>query len=380
MDPETNDAGKQRVERPTVTRRRLLATGGATLGAGIGIAGCVGLDDGADEPQTENQETLTITDSVGRKVTVPSPPERIALLNTTLYWTVTLLGVDDSIVATSGDSAEFPTLAEKPDAGWWRDPNYEVIAGEEPDVLITSWTGSRGRESIEEIADQLDPFDIPVVCLGTDGIEHEQAQVFADILGETETVQEFFNWRDDHLSQVEDEITNIPQADRPLVFYESQSTEWEARHAEPIELAGGRNVLEAVVDDETELQPGESRTVDQEFIVTQDPDVILKEDSGGPPRVTGYEVEDDSGAQALREEVLDREAVNSISAVHDGSVHTIGFTVTFYEKSWLGALYLAKLFHPDRFEELDPVAVHREYHEEWLDVPHQGVYLVPRHS
>lgn len=43
----------------------------------------------------------------------------------------------------------------------------------------------------------------------------------------------------------------------------------------------------------------------------------------------------------------------------------------------LGALYLAKRIYPEHFEDVDPEEFHREYFEEWFDIPYQGVWVYP---
>ncbi|WP_255193630.1 ABC transporter substrate-binding protein [Natronobeatus ordinarius] len=377
MDPETNDAGEQRVEQPTVTRRRLLATGGATLGAGIGIAGCVGLDDAADESRTASHETITVTDHVGRTVTVSQPVEELVLLNTRLYWAATLLGIEDRVLATTGETEEFPSLADKPGAGWWRDPNVEQIIELDPEVLVTRWTGEGAREEIDALASKLEPFDIDVVAIELDGLQLDGARLFGQLVGKADELDDFLEWTHTQVHQVKNRLEEIPATDRPLVYCENQHGDWEGVYAGTVHIAGGRNLLESVVDDLHELRIGTTKTLDREYVIEQDPEFVLIDDSGGPPVTTGYEVDDPADALALREEFMQRSGTEHLSAVQTDEVHTVEFKTLRGEKAWLGVLYLAKLFHPDRFDDLDPVSVHREYLEEWLGVPHRGVYLAP---
>jgi iron complex transport system substrate-binding protein len=41
---------------------------------------------------------------------------------------------------------------------------------------------------------------------------------------------------------------------------------------------------------------------------------------------------------------------------------------------------MAKWFYPERFKDLDPEVVHKEYFEEWLGVPYRGIWTYPQAS
>jgi len=43
-----------------------------------------------------------------------------------------------------------------------------------------------------------------------------------------------------------------------------------------------------------------------------------------------------------------------------------------------GLPYLAKVFHPELFKDLQPEFVLKEYYEKWQGVPDQGVYIYPQ--
>lgn len=370
----------------TVGRRTLLANAGAAVGLTTAIAGClggeenssdaVGASDDSDDDRT-TPETITITDHVGREVTVPYPIESMILIDSRMYWAAKLLGVQDRVLGTAGPTDAFPELQEKPvAAAYWRKPNFEQIAELDPQVLIARGGRDGARERIEEYAQKLAPFDIAVVAIEVAELELDDVTLFAELLDKENELDEFLDWKDEQLSRVADVVDEVPADQRPKVYCETDHGEWQARYTRSIEAAGGRNVLEEMLDEES-LYSGLRQTAQGEFVLEQDPDVVLLEDSGSPPYVTGYEVTDPEGALELRDQFVSRPVVNEFTAVEDGDIHTINYKVLHGEKAWLGVLYMAKAFYPDRLADLDPGAIHREYLEDWLDAPYQGTYFVP---
>lgn len=374
-EPSTETSGQTGTrgfagDREGVGRRRFLATAGVAVGGTAALGGCLGETEAAEE-------TITVTDHVGREVTVPYPVESMVLLDDTYYWAAKLLGVQDRVVGTDGSFDEaFPELQDKPDTGWWRDPNFEQIAELDPQVLVTRGGSEGARERIEEYAETLEPFDVSVVAVDVTELRLDDMRLLAKLLDKEAQLDDFLEWKNDQLARVTDEVETIPDDERPLVYCETDHEEWAARYTRSIDVAGGRNVLTEMLG-EDELYTGLRRTVDAEFVLEQDPDVIVLEDSGSPPYVTGYDVTDPDGALELRDQFAGRPAVDELTAVETDRIHAINFKVLHSEQSWLGVLYLAKTFHPDRFADFDPVAVHREYLEDWLDAPYQGTYYVP---
>ena len=117
--------------------------------------------------------------------------------------------------------------------------------------------------------------------------------------------------------------------------------------------------------------------VDPEKVMAVDPDFVLLEDVPNPSRVTGYGATDTKPATKMLNQFLDRPGVDTLSAAENDQVHVLDYKLASAEKSWLGALYLGKLFYPDRFDDVDPAAVHEEYYTKWLGEGLQGTYLFP---
>ena len=68
---------------------------------------------------------------------------------------------------------------------------------------------------------------------------------------------------------------------------------------------------------------------------------------------------------------------SSVKAVEDDRAHILSSPVTTGVRSIIGELYLAKWFHPDFFEDIDPEEVHEELIQELFGQKLEGVYVYP---
>lgn len=80
---------------------------------------------------------------------------------------------------------------------------------------------------------------------------------------------------------------------------------------------------------------------------------------------------------ALRDEVAGRPGWDEIDAVKNDQVYVLSNDILGGAQHFIGVSYLAKLFHPDRFPDLDPVALHQEYLTRFQGLDLQGVYIYP---
>lgn len=362
-------------------RRRFLRYAGVTgLAATLGAtSGCTSNDGGDEtaEPTAGGEDTLTVTDTYGREVTVPSPVESFATLNPHVVWALYMLDVEDRIVGLNkGDMAVFEEVQDLPDIGWYRGPNVEKIAELQPDVLITHYRGPSAKSEIDALAEKLSKFDVAVVGIDITDMAYEELDVLGTMVDGEDKMDPFFDWMDDQVAKVEDRVADIPDEEKVSVYYESESETWSIKHDKPLELSGAHNVMADVVSREA-MEQGKEPIVDPEEIVTVDPDFVLLEDVPNGSRVTGTSAAGTGPAEKMVDSFASRPGAKMLSAVETDSVHVVDYKLMNGEKSWLGPLYLAKLFYPDRFEDLDPWAIDEEYYEEWLGVDYQGLPMYP---
>jgi iron complex transport system substrate-binding protein len=80
--------------------------------------------------------------------------------------------------------------------------------------------------------------------------------------------------------------------------------------------------------------------------------------------------------QEVRNDIMNRPGWDHIDAVRDGRVYIISTdTRSIHPSVWHS--YVARWFHPELFEDVDPEAIHREWIETFLGVEYRGVYAYP---
>lgn len=91
---------------------------------------------------------LTVTDDLGRTITLKAPPKRIVTMLPSVTETVCALGACDRLVATD-DYSDWPEGVKRlPKAGGLYNPNPELILSLKPDLVLVSRYG-RLHETLE---------------------------------------------------------------------------------------------------------------------------------------------------------------------------------------------------------------------------------------
>jgi iron complex transport system substrate-binding protein len=124
--------------------------------------------------------------------------------------------------------------------------------------------------------------------------------------------------------------------------------------------------------------------VDPEWVLEQNPDIIVKHASRSFGFSTGYDTDDPSGLIATRDEIMNRPELANVKAVKNGRVYVIDSHHTAGPGCAIGIAYWAMWFYPDLFEDLDPKAIHQEYLTRFqgldIDLDEKGVFVYPEPS
>ena len=113
----------------------------------------------------------------------------------------------------------------------------------------------------------------------------------------------------------------------------------------------------------------------------RDPQIIVKYKYPSPSGID-MDISDVSGLIEIRDEINGRPELQNTSAVKAGEVYVITWDSTRGAARFYFCLgYLAKLFHPQLFEDLDPRGTYQEYLSTYqgldLDLTSQGVFAYP---
>jgi len=326
--------------------------------------------------QDARQKTITITDELGREVTLPVPVK--AVYPDLWYQTeiVRAIGAGKTIVAVDQtadpnknptNSEYFAEFANVPDAGNFNGPNWETIASSGAEVFF-----ARRNSPWQDAVEKLTPFGIKVVVVSTWDPKVLRAQLpnVGKIFGAEKGAAALAQLYDD----IDDVLTQrLKDAPRKTVYFENNadfvtSVPGSGWH-DTIVLGGGKNIFEDVNIGNTSSASVHTYTVDPVAIIDRNPDVIIH--NGVDGLTSGYRPWDKQKLADQAQRIVDRPGWSTIKAVHDKNVFVFNNFLYSALGKQLGALVVAKWLYPDRLADVDLDA----YFARWLEP--QGVKARP---
>lgn len=391
---------------PPARRRRRLA---ALIAVVVAAAGCTGTDRGsaagdlrrAAPAGSRGATEVTVTDIAGRTVTVPAPVERVILSESRLLYILAPLAPDDPFRRVAGWAddlrvndvetweeyrARFPHVSDIPVLGSIGEGTFSLEAAIDlaPDVVVLSYDSY--TTAVESgLVGRLDAAGIPsvVVDFRRHPLENTLPSValLGRLLGREAEAGRFTRFYAEHVDAVETRLERAG-ASRPSTFVyraagyspECCATFGRGSLGEFVERAGGDNLG-------SRLLPGWSGTLHPEEVLTSDPDVIIVTGSnwsnsrpGGGWVGLGYATPAPAAQAQLAGLVARTPGWDGLTAVRQGRVHGIWhqFYVSPYHFATL--TQFAKWLHPGLFSDVDPEALFRRFHDEFLPIPFGGTF------
>jgi len=310
-----------------------------------------GLINEADIAQIEKiisgkPDKIYILDMTYRTVAVPMPVERIvsaSRMDSTR--TLIQLGAQDKIVGgpfpgekfkTSAVSDAAPELKNLPDPGSFNEINVEQVLALKPDVMFV--VTSVDADMLQEQT------NVPTIAVadGGDYWVTDILRIIGAVTGKDKKARDLISYTHDKINDISKITSKIPDQDRPVVYScgpgggngEVQTVCKSSGDNPMIEWAGGKNVEGA-----PESKPG-GVEVSKEQIIKWNPDVITVH--GGNTKEINAILADP-----------DLQMVNAIKnkKVYSLQVAQNGAAILGEKLAQVG--YLAKLLHPDKFQNLD---------------------------
>ena len=273
---------------------------------------------------------ITVTDDLGREVTIGAPPERIISLAPSNTEILFALGLGDRVVGVT-DFCDYPPEAqEKEKIGGTTTPDAEKIVALQPDLILAA-----AVNKIDDI-NALEALGLTIF-----GIE---ATDLDDILHDIRTVGQITDKEaqadaltaemQTRIDAVTDETAGLSPEERPRTFHICwHDPIWTCGAGtfihDVIEKAGGVNIFADVEG---------WNVVDIEAVIARDPEVIIVTAMGGT-------------AGPVWEWVLTEPRLAGVSARQNGRVY-------YVESNWverpsprivLGLEQVAKCIHPEIF-------------------------------
>jgi len=317
-----------------------------------------------------------IVDSAGKEVTVYKPLKKIVIFNSETVEVFRSLKAEDKIIGvgkyTQEDAAYFPELSKLPGVGSVWTPDLEAVLDLHPDAVFVY--GTFMNSSVDEIQETLKAADPNLVVVRVDCFVPESYRAEVEMLGAVlereKEASEFLEFYDECLSPIETAVSGFGEDDKPAIYLESwvdyrTATQGAAWH-DKLVMAGGENIFGDLAISYTDVDP--------ESIIERKPEIVIKLCGAGGLNFGGYNEDDTSEMAALRDEIAARPGWDAIEAVKNDQVYVLSNDILGGAQHFIGVAYLAKLFHPDLFIDLDPVAIHREYLTRFQGL---GVYIYP---
>ncbi len=323
---------------------------------GIVLSGTVS---GRDIPMVSGKGTETTT-----SVEFPEDPQRLAAVYGPSYELLTMLGAEDKIVVRADVQTDDFPWAEEVFSRIEQVPaldnvhtsvNFEELMSYDPDVVYTFPRENELRQ-LEKAKVAALPGETEETLEGV----KEQVRSYADTLGEEakKKAEEYCAYFDEKLEWVRSRTDDIPEEDRPGVYYAGVDIlTTYGKHSdimEVIESAGGRAVSAG-------LNAGNRTQIDYEQLMEWDPDVIFI-DHGG--------MNDGKTAEELRRELETGSIYKSLKAVQNGKICVSPSGVFYWDmgiQKILLVMNMAKILHPDVFEDLDMAEEVMEFYDKFFD-------------
>ncbi|WP_441595444.1 MULTISPECIES: ABC transporter substrate-binding protein [unclassified Ensifer] len=346
--------------------------------------------------RAEGNWPMTVTDAVGREVTIPARPKAILLGSGFNLVALSLIHPDPvSLLAgwsgdMKGDNPEiyeafrrkFPDIADVPqiDDGTGPGLSFETLLTLKADLgILANWQAD--TEPGKRAIDYLTGIGVPVVVVdfNNDPLTStpRMMRLLGRILERDEQADAFARFYEDRLALIQARIAAKPEP-RPLVlmdaFPQADRCCWAygtGGLGEFLTIAGGRNIAEGVL-------PRPGGTVNAEAVMAANPDIYIATSSPGGKYGTlsiGPGVSQDEARQTLAR-TIEAPALTSMRAVEEKQVHGLWNFFNAIPLNIVAAEAFATWIRPDLFGDLDPKKSLDEINTRFAAVPFEGTYWV----
>ncbi|MBE6968736.1 MAG: iron ABC transporter substrate-binding protein [Ruminococcaceae bacterium] len=322
----------------------------ALLLAALFFAGC----SGSEESPTP-AEGRSITDALGREVTIPETVESVVCVGVGALRYTSYLGGQDRVIGVEDYEKEatvdrlynlvnFEHFSALPAIGGNGEPWHEEIINVYPQLIVLSAIAGVDADDLQQKT------GIPVVTVaGSDSLLDGKAYETLALLGEIFGMEERAGELTEYLKNSEKELMERGSRGETLRAYVGgvafkgyHGLEWTEAGYGPLALIGAENLADS-------LGRSGSFELDREQILAWDPDVIFVDYTGLP---------------LVREDYAARpELYESLTAVKEGRVYSQipfrSFAVNL-DTALADAWYAGCVLCPEGFSDIDPEAKARE--------------------
>ena len=337
------------------------------------------------------EKSITVREGEGEVVTIPKPIKRVVTEHWSIDESMRIIGAADLIVGvnqrTKDQQFYFPELSKLPSIGM-RPVDYEAILNLRPDVFLRRYGVREAAEKLPGItvfslrmSHPNGIYDITSTGEEIDGNYVIRLRKLGYILDKREEAEEYIEWYEGVEGKIRERTTEgLSDDEKLVVLFSNGEITWGGSVKLTVNLGTAQMVRMAGVKILGEDFGTGTATVDTEWVIEQNPDVIVTSQVEFPS--CGYGIDDTSAMEAAVQEILNNPALATVDAVKNKRVYMVCNPCFSYSPAHIaGAAYLAKVFYPDLVEDMDPKAIHQEYLDfqglDFIDVDEHGVFVYP---
>jgi iron complex transport system substrate-binding protein len=314
-------------------------------------------------------------DNVNKEpVTVPMPIERIVSLASFGAETLCVFEAPDKIVGVDEYTKmikELETFIEdKPSVGSSYGWDMEKILELNPDIVLTYAVSSFMSPEEEET---LNVAGIPLVQMDFYVLKKysREIRIMGWMLDNKERAEELINFEQQHFDLIEERVEDLEEEQKPRVYFEFGPDYYaigpKNSNHDAVIFCGGINIFDDLSIGYVEIDPEE--------VIARDPQVVLRLIWAGIV-LQGYDITDTGPMEEFRKDIMGRPGGDHIDAVKNGRVYLLSCDAASTHSSVYYS-YIAKMLHPELFQDIDPVEIHRDWFETFLGIEYKGVYTYP---
>jgi iron complex transport system substrate-binding protein len=304
------------------------------LVATFAFSGCISQTTSTIEPTEPQSGPITLTDGLGRSITLQQPAIRVLSLAPSNTEILFAIGAGSKIVGRDTFSNYPEQALELPDiGGGFGELNIEMVLTANPDlVLAADLTPPEQVQALEQVG--LTVYSLPNPT-NFDGLYANIATV-SQLVGNKDQGRQLIEDLTARVKAVEEKTSAAPEI--PLTFYELDATDpnapWTSGPGTFIDtlitMAGGENLGAELAGDWVQISIEE--------LLSRDPDIII--------------LGDYTWGGVTPEDVAARPGWETLSAIQNGKIYTIDDNLVSRPGPRMvdGLETMAKLIHPELFE------------------------------
>lgn len=349
-------------------------------------------------------QPITVTDAMGRSVTLKAPAKRIILTQARHMPVLALLHPDPvSLLAGWSDEfrtsfsneyqtylERFPDIARIPIVGRHTADSFSVeqALSLQPDliVLTASFAGVGKGQNPEDslMMKQFAAAGIPVIIIDffVQPLQNTvlSLRALGQAIGQEPRTEAFIKLYESHMAAVAQRLADVPADHKPPVLIHAHAGSTDCCNSpgtgtfnNMVEYAGGHNIGSDVLKTVT-------GRLNFEYINARNPVVYVATGTGSGKRASSGLVigtgATEKQARASLQRIIDSNRLGALPAIRNGNAHGIWHA---FNDSPLHVIFIEALagwLHPDRFTDISAQDTLAEINKHFLTVPMHGTYMV----